>query len=161
MYLTHALYFYHVSYSWFVFLLSNLSITYITTICLSYSDLYGLILLPYMFHFHILIFLPYGSYSCSISVPCIFCVFLLSVCFLFFLLYYRQTWVWQTTVKQTFAYDGRYAWSQSYAYQVCVICIWQILHMTAQISWSYWVCHIQVRLNTLIIPLASIPQTSA
>ena len=31
-----------------------------------------------------------------------------------------------------FAYNGRYAWSQSDAYQVFVICIRRILHMTDQ-----------------------------
>ena len=36
-----------------------------------------------------------------------------------------------------FAYDGRYAWSQSDAYQVFVICIRRILHMTDQFSWSH------------------------
>ena len=40
----------------------------------------------------------------------------------------------------------RYAWSQFLAYQVCVRCIWWILHMTDQFSWSHWVCHIQVHL---------------
>ena len=33
---------------------------------------------------------------------------------------YMLTWIWQTTVRRTFAYDGRYAWSQSDAYQVFV-----------------------------------------
>ena len=59
---------------------------------------------------------------------------------------YRWTWIWRTTIWQIFAYDGRYAWSQSDAYQVFVICIRQILHMTDQFSWSHWVCHIQVHL---------------
>ena len=59
---------------------------------------------------------------------------------------YRWTWIWRTTVRRIFAYDGRYAWSQSDAYQVFVICIWRILHMTDQFSWSHWVCHIQVHL---------------
>ena len=59
---------------------------------------------------------------------------------------YRWTWIWWTTVWQIFAYDGRYAWSQSDAYQVFVICIWRILHMTDQFSWSHWVRHIQVHL---------------
>ena len=36
-----------------------------------------------------------------------------------------------------FANDGRYAWSQSDAYQVFVICIRQILHMTDQFFWSH------------------------
>ena len=39
---------------------------------------------------------------------------------------YWWTWIWRTTVQQIFAYDGRYAWSQSDAYQVFVICIRQI-----------------------------------
>ena len=43
-------------------------------------------------------------------------------------------------------YDGRYAWSQSDAYQVFVICIRRILHMTDQFSWSHWVRHIQFHL---------------
>ena len=47
---------------------------------------------------------------------------------------YRWTWIWRTTVRQIFAYDGRYAWSQSDAYQVFVICIRRILHMTDQFS---------------------------
>ena len=47
---------------------------------------------------------------------------------------YRWTWIWQTTVRQIFAYDERYAWSQSDAYQVFVICIRRILHMTSVIS---------------------------
>ena len=59
---------------------------------------------------------------------------------------YRWTWIWRTTVRRTFVYDWWYAWSQSHAYQVCVICIWRILHMTDQFSWSHWVCHIQVHL---------------
>ena len=59
---------------------------------------------------------------------------------------YRWTWIWQTTVRRIFAYDGRYAWSQSDAYQVFIICIRRILHMTDQFSWSNWVCHIQVHL---------------
>ena len=59
---------------------------------------------------------------------------------------YRWTWIWRTTVWRIFAYDGRYAWSQSDAYQVFVICIRQILHMTDQFSWSHWVRHIQVHL---------------
>ena len=59
---------------------------------------------------------------------------------------YRWTWIWQTTVRRIFAYEGRYARSQSDAYQVFVICIRQILHMTDQFSWSHWVCHIQVHL---------------
>ena len=50
------------------------------------------------------------------------------------------------TVRRIFAYDGRYAWSQSDAHQVFVICIWRILHMTDQFSWSHWVHHIQVHL---------------
>ena len=50
------------------------------------------------------------------------------------------------TVPQIFAYDGRCPWSQSDAYQVFVICIRQILHMTDQFSWSHWVRHIQVHL---------------
>ena len=33
---------------------------------------------------------------------------------------YRWTRLRQTTVRQTFGYDGRYAWSQSHAYQVRV-----------------------------------------
>ena len=37
-----------------------------------------------------------------------------------------------TTVWWIFVYDGRYAWSQSHAYQVRVICIWRILQMTDQ-----------------------------
>ena len=60
--------------------------------------------------------------------------------------YYRWTWIWRTTVRRIFAYDGWYAWSQSDAYQVFVICIWRILHMTDQFSWSHWVRHIQVHL---------------
>ena len=60
--------------------------------------------------------------------------------------HYRWTWIWRTTVRQIFAYDGRYAWSQSDAYHVFVICIRRILHMTDQFSWSHWVCHIQVHL---------------
>ena len=59
---------------------------------------------------------------------------------------YGWTWIWRTTVQQIFAYDGTYAWSQSDAYQVFVICIRRILHMTDQFSWSHWVCHIQVYL---------------
>ena len=59
---------------------------------------------------------------------------------------YRWTWIWRTTVRQIFAYDGQYAWSQWDAYQVFVICIRRILHMTDQFSWSHWVCHIQVHL---------------
>ena len=59
---------------------------------------------------------------------------------------YRWTWIWRTTVRQIFAYDGQYAWSQSDAYQVFVICIRRILHMTDQFSWSHWVYHIQVHL---------------
>ena len=59
---------------------------------------------------------------------------------------YRWTWIWRTTVRRIFAYDGRYAWSQSDAYQVFVICIRRILHMTDQFSWSHWVRHIQVHL---------------
>ena len=39
---------------------------------------------------------------------------------------YRWTWIWRTTVQQTFVSDEHYAWSQSHAYQVCVICIWRI-----------------------------------
>ena len=39
---------------------------------------------------------------------------------------YRWTWIWRTTVRWIFAYDRRYAWSQSDAYQVFVICIRQI-----------------------------------
>ena len=35
----------------------------------------------------------------------------------------RWTWIWRTTVRWIFAYDGRYAWSQSDAYQVFLICI--------------------------------------
>ena len=58
---------------------------------------------------------------------------------------YRWTLIWRTTVRQTFGYGGRYAWSKSHAYQVCVIS-WRILHMTDLLSWSHWVCHIQVRL---------------
>ena len=27
-----------------------------------------------------------------------------------------------------------------------IICVWRILHMTDQFSWSHWVCHIQVHL---------------
>ena len=27
-----------------------------------------------------------------------------------------------------------------------LLCIWQILHMTDQFSWSHWVCHIRVHL---------------
>ena len=50
---------------------------------------------------------------------------------------YRRTWIWRTTVQRTFVYDGRDAWSQSHAYQVCVICIKRILHMTDQFSWSH------------------------
>ena len=38
---------------------------------------------------------------------------------------YRWTWIWQTTVRRIFAYEGQYAWSQSDAYQVFVICIWR------------------------------------
>ena len=60
--------------------------------------------------------------------------------------YYRWTWIWRTTVRRIFAYDRRYAWSQSDAYQVFVICIRWILHMMDQFSWSNWVCHIQVHL---------------
>ena len=48
-----------------------------------------------------------------------------------------------------FCIDGRYVWSQSDAYQVFVICIWQILHMTYPFSWSHWVCHIQVHLYNI------------
>ena len=59
---------------------------------------------------------------------------------------YRSTWIWRTTVRQTFVYHGRYSWSQSDAYQVFVICIRRILHMTDQFSWSHWVCHIQFHL---------------
>ena len=59
---------------------------------------------------------------------------------------YRWTWIWRTTVRRIFAYDGRYAWSQSDAYQVFVICLRQILHMKDQFSWSHWVRHIQVNL---------------
>ena len=59
---------------------------------------------------------------------------------------YRWTWIWRTTVRRIFAYDGRYAWSQSDAYQVFVICTWRILHMADQFSWSHWVRHIQVHL---------------
>ena len=62
---------------------------------------------------------------------------------------YRWTWVWRTTVWRIFAYDGQYAWSQSDAYQVFVICILRILHMTEQFSWSHWVRHIQVHLYYL------------
>ena len=62
------------------------------------------------------------------------------------IMYYRWTWIWRTTVQWTFAYDGQYSRSQSHAYQVCVICIWQILHMMDQFSWSHWVRHIQVHL---------------
>ena len=60
--------------------------------------------------------------------------------------HYRWTWIWRTTVRRIFAYDRRYAWSQSDAYRVFVICIWQILHMTDQFSWSHSVRHIQVHL---------------
>ena len=60
--------------------------------------------------------------------------------------WYRWTWIWRTTVRQIFAYDRGYAWSQSDAYQVFIICIRQILHMTDQFSWSHWVRHIQVHL---------------
>ena len=59
---------------------------------------------------------------------------------------YRWTWIWRTTVRRIFAYDGLYAWSQSNAYQIFVICIRRILHMSDQFSWSHWVCHIQVLL---------------
>ena len=62
---------------------------------------------------------------------------------------YRWTWIWRTTVRQIFAYDGQYAWSQSDAYQVFVICIRQILHMTDQFSWSHWVHHFQVHLYSI------------
>ena len=65
---------------------------------------------------------------------------------LFAIIQYRWTWIWRTTVWQIFAYDGRYAWSQSDAYQVFVICIRWILHMTDQFSWSHCVRHIQVHL---------------
>ena len=61
-------------------------------------------------------------------------------------LQYRWTWIWRTTVRRIFADDGWYAWSRSDAYQVFVICIRRILHMTDQFSWSHWVCHIQVHL---------------
>ena len=69
---------------------------------------------------------------------------------------YRWTWIWRTTVRRIFAYDGGYAWSQSNAYQVFVICIWQILHMTDQFSWSHWVRHIQVHLYNVLAPTISI-----
>ena len=59
---------------------------------------------------------------------------------------YRRTGIWRTTVWRIFAYDGRYAWSQSDAYLVFVICIRRILHMTDQFSWSHWVRHIHVHL---------------
>ena len=59
---------------------------------------------------------------------------------------YRLTWIWRTTVRRIFAYDGRSACSQSDAYQVFVLCVRRILHMTDQFSWSHWVCHIQVHL---------------
>ena len=59
---------------------------------------------------------------------------------------YRWTWIWRTTVRRIFAYDGRYAGSQSDAYQVFIICMQRILHMTDQFSWSNWVYHIQVHL---------------
>ena len=67
---------------------------------------------------------------------------------------YRQTCIWRTTVRQTSGYHRRYAWSQSHAYQVFVICIWQTLHMTDQFSWSHWICHIQVRLNIFLMSVA-------
>ena len=63
---------------------------------------------------------------------------------------YRLTCKWRTTERQTFGYDIRYACSQSHAYQVCVMCIWLILHMTDQFSWSHWVSHIQIRLYMLL-----------
>ena len=62
------------------------------------------------------------------------------------MIWYRWTWIWRTTVWRIFAYDGRYAWSQSDAYQVFVICIRQILHKTDQFPWAHWVRHIQVHL---------------
>ena len=65
---------------------------------------------------------------------------------LYYIWQYRWTWIWRTTVRRIIAYDGRYAWSQSDAYQVFVICIRRILHMTDQFSWSHWVCNIQVHL---------------
>ena len=72
------------------------------------------------------------------------------------LMKYRRTCIWRTTVRQTFGYDRRYAWSQSYAYQVpvCVICICQTLHMTDHFPWSNWVCHMQVCLY-ILIPILS------
>ena len=62
---------------------------------------------------------------------------------------YRWTWIWRITVRRIFAYDGRYAWSQSDAYQVFVICIRRILHMADQFFWSHRVRHIQVHLYLL------------
>ena len=75
---------------------------------------------------------------------------------------FRWTWIWRTTVRQIFAYDGRYAWPQSDAYQVFVICIRQILHMTDQFSWSHWVRHIQVHLyNFLTLPILRLLSSKA
>ena len=52
-------------------------------------------------------------------------------------------------------YDGQYAWSQSDTYQVFLICIWRILHMTDQFFWSHWVRHIQVHLYLVGLGLTS------
>ena len=76
-----------------------------------------------------------------------------ALAFLFTRGWYRWTWIWRTIVRRIFAYDGRYAWSQSDAYQVLVIYIRRILHMTHQFSWSHWVRHIQVHLYYEICPL--------
>ena len=79
---------------------------------------------------------------------------------------YRWTWIWRTTVRRIFAYDGRYAWSKADAYQVFVICIWRILHMTDQFSWSHWVSHIQVKLyhgfsHFLTLPMLKLLSSNA
>ena len=96
---------------------------------------------------------PYGTANCRIKITYVI-GFIFAKCSykvkfqrdITNLVIYRWTWIWQTTVWQIFAYDGRFTWSQSDAYQVFVICIWRILHMTDQFSWSHWGRHIQVHL---------------
>ena len=87
------------------------------------------------------------------GLPCCLCVLQawigeagVCLCVYMYVSIYRWIWIWRTTVRQIFAYDRLYASSQSDAYQVFVICIRWILHITDQFSWSHWVRHIQVHL---------------
>ena len=98
-------------------------------ICSKSEEYHGLVLLlslslslsPLSLSLHLSLSLSLISLSLSLSLSLSIYIYNIYI-YIYIYIYtvymyrlYRYTWIWRTTVRRIFAYDGRYAWSQSHA----------------------------------------------